>query len=436
MKQLFPIIGELPLQGYMNAIIILLRCSKDGNLHGKKNRFMAALSQRQLFFQHVAQTSGSPPALQIARAEGCFQWDVDGKQYLDLISGISVANVGHCHPDVVHAIQEQAARYMHVMVYGEFIVGPQVDYASLLTSQLPVNLDVVYFTNSGAEATEGAMKLAKRYTGRSRIIAFKKSYHGSTQGALSLIGDEYWRNAYRPLLPDIHHFDYGCFSVLDAIDKHTACVVVEPVQAESGITVPPVGWLKAVSDRCSETGALFIADEIQTGFGRTGSLWSFESAGVIPDILLLGKALGGGLPLGAFVANKSLMQSLSTQPVLGHITTFGGHPVSCAAGLAAFKLLLSEGWIRDIPKKASIIQDILRHPAITQVRTAGLWAAVHLNKPQMAMTALPLCYKEGIITDWFLFEDAALRLAPPLCITETQLRDGCIRMLKALDAID
>lgn len=394
---------------------------------------MAAISSRQIFFQHIAQTSPNPPALEVDRAAGCYQWDQSGKKYLDLISGISVANIGHSHPDVIKAVQDQAAKYMHVMVYGEFIEGPQVEYASLLTSQLPVSLNTVYFTNSGAEATEGAMKLAKRKTKRSKVIAFNKSYHGSTQGALSVIGDEYWRNAYRPLLPDVFHFDYGCADALDAIDKTTACLIVEAVQAESGITKPPLGWLKAIQDKCKQNGALLIVDEIQTGFGRTGSLWAFEQENIVPDILLLGKALGGGMPLGAFIASNELMQLFCEKPILGHITTFGGHPVSCAAGLAAFKVLIECGCIQSIPEKEKLIQLSLQHPTIGQVTTKGLWAGVHLYNSEIALRVLNICYKNGIITDWFLFAPNALRIAPPLTISLDELKMGCELVLKSLD---
>lgn len=404
------------------------------NFAGNKKRYMAAISVKQLFFQHIAQTSPAPPAIEIAKAEGCYQWDNSGKKYLDMISGISVANIGHSHPDVIKAVQEQAARYMHVMVYGEFIEGPQVEYASLLTSLLPVSLNNVYFTNSGTEATEGALKLAKRKTGRSKIIAFNKSYHGSTQGALSVLGDEYWRNAFRPLLPDVWHFDYGCKTAVEAIDYNTCCVIVEPVQAESGITEPPPGWLKAIKDQCRQTGALLIIDEIQTGFGRTGSLWAFERENITPDILLLGKALGGGMPLGAFIASQSLMQLLTDNPVLGHITTFGGHPVSCAAGNTALKILLESGCMQAIPEKEKIIQNSLIHPFIRKLTTKGLWAGVHLESEEIAIKALHTCYANGIITDWFLFASDALRIAPPLTITTEELKIGCEKLLEALNS--
>src|SRR5688572_12361766 len=284
------------------------------------------MHQREIFFRHIAQTSDSPLALEIVRAEGCLLYDAAGKEYIDLAGGVSVANTGHRHPKVIEAIQKQLEAYLHVMVYGEFIETPQVQYAKLLTDHLPASLDSVYFTNSGAEAVEGAMKLAKRVTGRTGIIAFKNSYHGSTQGALSVLGSEYWRNAFRPLLPGIIHQEFGSFEALQDITDQTGCVIAETVQAEAGIIVPSIEWMRALRKKCSDTGALLVLDEIQTGFGRTGKLWGFEHFEIIPDILLLGKALGGGMPLGAFIAGKKIMNAFTVNPILGHITTFGGHP--------------------------------------------------------------------------------------------------------------
>ncbi len=298
------------------------------------------MNQRELFLRHVAQTSSAPLALEIVKADGCSFYDADGKEYIDLIGGISVANVGHRHPKVIEAIQKQLDAYLHIMVYGEFIEAPQVQYAKLLTDNLPASLNSVYFTNSGSEAVEGAMKLAKRTTGRTQIIAFNKSYHGSTQGALSVMGDEYWRNAFRPLLPDVLHLQYNSFESLEEITEFTACVIAETIQAEAGIIVPAKEWMLALRKKCTETGTLLILDEIQAGFGRTGKLWGFEHFDIFPDILLLGKALGGGMPLGAFIADKKLMDVFTENPVLGHITTFGGHPVCCAAGMSVMKILL------------------------------------------------------------------------------------------------
>lgn len=390
------------------------------------------MNLRQLFLQHVAQTSAAPLALEIVKAEGCELTDASGKKYIDLIGGISVANVGHRHPNVVEAIKSQADAYLHVMVYGEFVQSPQVRYAKALTDHLPSALNSVYFTNSGAEAVEGAMKLAKRATGRTEIIAFKNSYHGSTQGALSIIGDEYWRNAYRPLLPDVQHLNYNSFKDLEKITERTACVIAETVQAEAGILSPQNGWLKALQNRCKKAGALFILDEIQAGFGRTGKLWGFEHFDVVPDVLLLGKALGGGLPLGAFIADKALMNHLTDNPVLGHITTFGGHPLSCAAGLAAFTALIEEGMFDKVGEKAELLKTLLQHPKIGSIQFFGLWMAIEFENFEQCKKVIDACIERGLITDWFLFNAHSLRISPPLIITEEQIQASCQIILEAL----
>lgn len=384
-----------------------------------------AMDNRSLFLRYIAQTSPEPIGLEMVRAKGIYQYDIDGKEYIDFISGFSVANIGHSHPKVIAAVQKQAEQYMHLIVYGEFIQSPQVQYAQLLTQHLPEALNCVYFTNSGTEATEGALKLAKRYTGRSKIISFHNGYHGSTQGSLSVLGDEYYRNAYRPLLPDVYHYPYGEEDVLPNIDQNTACVIVETVQAESGVTRSPEGWLKKLSDRCKETGALLILDEIQAGFGRTGTLWAFQQYGVVPDVLLLGKALGGGMPLGAFISDHKIMQCLTQNPVLGHITTFGGHPVSCAAGMAAFTVLLEENYIPKVKTKEEILIQQLQHPAIQHARTAGLWGSLQFKSDEIARNIIRRCICHGLITDWFLFAPERLRIAPPLSITEEELRMAC-----------
>lgn len=383
---------------------------------------MDLFSNRQLFFKHLAQTSPEPIALEMVKAEGCYLYDASGKAYIDAISGFSVANIGHSQPEVVKAIQEQAAAYTHLIVYGEFIQQPQVAYAQLLASILPNSLSTVYFTNSGAEATEGAMKLAKRLTGRTEMIACKNSYHGSTQGALSVMGDEYWRQAYRPLLPDIRHEDYHSASLIASITEKTACVIIEPVQAESGVRPAAASWLTAVRTRCNEVGALLIFDEIQSGFGRTGQLFAFEHSGVVPDILLLGKALGGGMPLGAFIASYDAMQSLTDQPVLGHITTFGGHPVSCAAGKAALELLLQKQWWKDAEEKGQLLFSLIKHPAVQCHSQIGLWGSLILPSSEFCKQVAKACIQRGVITDWFLFAPESIRLAPPLCIDEPTLR--------------
>lgn len=390
------------------------------------------MNERQLFLQHVAQTSNAPLALEIVKAEGCQLIDASGKKYLDLIGGISVANIGHRHPKVVTTIQQQLEAYMHVMVYGEFVQSPQVQYAQLLAQHLPASLNAVYFTNSGTEAVEGAMKLAKRITGRTEIIAFNKSYHGSTQGALSIIGDEYWRNAFRPLLPGVQHLHYNSFDDLLLITEKTACVIAETVQAEAGIISPQNSWLKALNLRCKETGTLLILDEIQAGFGRTGKLWAFEHFDVIPDILLLGKALGGGMPLGAFVASKKLMDAFTGNPVLGHITTFGGHPVCCAAGMAAMNVLLEEKLIDSVNQKEELLKQLLNHPQIKSIHSFGLWMAVEFDSFDSCKKIIDRCIENGLLTDWFLFAANSLRISPPLTITEQQIQSATNIILESI----
>jgi acetylornithine/N-succinyldiaminopimelate aminotransferase len=389
------------------------------------------MTQRELFLQHIAQTSAAPLAIEIVKADCCTLFDANGKEYIDLIGGISVANVGHRHPKVIEAIQKQLEAYLHIMVYGEFVEAPQVQYAKLLTDHLPSSLNAVYFTNSGAEAVEGAMKLAKRVTGRTQIIAFDKSYHGSTQGALSIIGDEYWRNAFRPLLPDVLHLEYASFKAVKEITEQTACVIAETVQAESGIMAPSAAWMAVLRKRCTETGTLLILDEIQAGFGRTGRLWGFEHFNIVPDVLMLGKALGGGMPLGAFIADKKLMDAFTDNPVLGHITTFGGHPVCCAAGLAALKALLEEGWMEKVKAKEELFKSLLVHPNIKAVRSFGLWMAVEFDSFHTTKKVIDTCIASGLLTDWFLFAPHCLRISPPLIISEKQIEDACAIITKA-----
>ena len=394
------------------------------------------MNHRSLFLQHVAQTSLAPLALEIVKAEGCNLFDADGKKYIDLIGGISVANTGHRHPKVIEAIQKQLDAYLHIMVYGEFVETPQVQYAKFLTDHLHPSLNSVYFTNSGAEAVEGAMKLAKRVTNRTKIIAAKNSYHGSTQGALSIIGDEYWRNAYRPLLPDINHVDYNSYDWLHEIDEQTACVILETVQAEAGIIAPEKEWLQGVRQKCTNAGALFILDEIQAGFGRTGKLWGFENFDVVPDVLLLGKALGGGMPLGAFIADKNLMIQLANNPVLGHITTFGGHPVCCAAGLAAMKVLIEEDLISTIKEKEKLFLSLLQHSQIKNIRSFGLWMALEFDSfetNKKIIDAVIANEETGVVTDWFLFAPNAMRISPALTISPQQINEVCAIITRALD---
>jgi acetylornithine/succinyldiaminopimelate/putrescine aminotransferase len=383
------------------------------------------MNQRELFLKHIAQTSAAPLALEIIKAEGTMLYDAAGKEYIDLIGGISVANVGHRHPKVIAAIQKQLDAYLHIMVYGEFVETPQVQYAKLLTDHLPSSLNSVYFTNSGTEAVEGAMKLAKRITNRTQIIAFDNAYHGSTQGALSVIGNEYWRNAFRPLLPDVLHLEYNSFESLHEITDRTACVIAETVQGEAGIIIPSAAWMQALREKCTDTRTLLILDEIQTGFGRTGKLWGFEHFDIVPDILLLGKALGGGMPLGAFIANRELMQALADNPVLGHITTFGGHPVCCAAGMAAMKALLEEGMINSVQQKENLFRSLLVHPKVKTVRSFGLWLAVEFDSFEMNKKVVDKCIEQGVLTDWFLFAQNCLRISPPLIIDANQIKEAC-----------
>lgn len=395
---------------------------------------LKAMNQRSLFLQHMAQTSATPLALEIVKADGCKLYDANGKEYIDLIGGISVANVGHRHPKVIEAIKHQLDDYLHVMVYGEFVQSPQVQYAKLLTENLPSSLNSVYFTNSGAEAVEGAMKLAKRVTGRTEIIAFENSYHGSTQGALSIIGDEYWRNAFRPLLPGVYHAKYNSEQVFGLITENTACVIVETIQAEAGIITPEKEWLQQLRRRCTETGTLLILDEIQAGFGRTGKLWGFEHFDIVPDILLLGKALGGGMPLGAFIADRKLMAALTDNPVLGHITTFGGHPVCCAAGKAAMEVLLSEGLMQEVKEKADLFRSLLSHPRIKRVNSFGLWMAVEFESFEACKKVIDHCIEAGVLTDWFLFASDCLRISPPLTVSKEEIERAATVINQAIKA--
>ncbi len=390
------------------------------------------MNNRELFLRHVGQTSEAPLCLNIVKAEGSKMWDADGKEYLDLIAGISVCNVGHRHPDVVAAIKKQADEYLHIMVYGELVENPQVHYAKQLTAHLPENLNSVFFTASGSEATEGAMKLAKRFTGRTSIVSFKNSYHGSTQGALSVMGSEYWQQAFRPLLPGIVQLNYNSFDDLDAINENIACVIAETIQAEAGVNMPNMNWLKALREKCTATGTLLVLDEIQCGFGRNGTLWAFEQFGITPDILLLGKALGGGMPLGAFVSDKKIMDSFTHNPVLGHINTFGGHPVSCAAGLAAFNYLINENIVAAVKEKESLFRQLLVHPKINKVNSAGLMIAVWFDDFETNKKIIDALIEEGVFTDWFLFASNALRIAPPLNISEVEIRFACGKLIEVL----
>lgn len=383
----------------------------------------------------MAQTSAFPLLLEVERSEGIYLYDSEGKAYLDLIAGIGVSCLGHRHPAVTQAVKEQCDRFLHTMVYGEYVLSPQVQLASLMAEQLPDSLNSIYFVNSGSEATEGAMKLAKRYTGRSEFISCYKAYHGSTQGSASLMSDPFFTQAYRPLLPGIQHIDFNCEFCLRRITEKTAAVIVETVQAEWGVRRPQNDYLKKLRARCDETGALLILDEIQAGYGRTGTLFAFEQYGIEPDILLLAKGMGGGMPIGAFVANQERMKVLSFEPLLGHITTFGGHPVCCAAALATLKTLLSEKLIEQVFEKSKLFLELLKHPAIVAVREAGLLLAVELKDFDFVQAVIQHCLSQGLITDWFLFNDRSLRIAPPLVITEAEIRKACAIILEGIDKV-
>ncbi|MDR1582606.1 MAG: aspartate aminotransferase family protein [Prevotellaceae bacterium] len=394
------------------------------------------MNLRHLFLTCQAQTSPAPFGIEIARAEGIYMYGPDGKRYIDLIAGVSVSNAGHCHPDVIKAVNEQTSKYMHLMVYGEFIQSPQALYAGKLVSLLPENLSNVYFVNSGSEANEGAMKLAKRYTGRQEIIGFRNAYHGSTQGVLSLMSDECFHNTFRPLLPDVRLIDFNNFDHLLQISERTACVIAEPVQGEAGIITPADGFLQALKQKCSQTGTLLIFDEVQTGFGRLGKLFAFEKYGVVPDILTVAKSMGGGMPLGAFISSKTIMDSLQTNPALGHITTFGGHPVSCAAGLAALDVILSGDLMPAVENKATLFREQLKNLDIEDIRGDGLLMAVGLGKPERLEKFIRLAYENGIATDWFFYNNSSFRIAPPLIISNSQIEEACAVLKKVLKMVD
>ena len=399
------------------------------------------ISHRQHFFDHIAQTSDYPLALEIDRAEGVFMYGTDGKQYLDLISGIGVSNVGHRHPEVLAALHQQLDKHMHLLVYGEFVQSTQVLLAKALVDTLNFEAEIsspfgkienVYFTNSGTEAVEGAMKLAKRFTGRTEFISCFNAYHGATQGALSLSGAEHFKRSFRPLLPGIKNITHGNLDDLQQITPKTAAVIIEIVGGESGVRVPTSEYIKKLRERCTEVGALLILDEVQTGFGRTGSFWAFEQYNIYPDILLSAKGMGGGMPIGAFMASQEVMSVFKNNPVLGHITTFGGHPVSSAASLAALQVTLKE----DLPQKAlakgELFKSLLVHPKIKEVRGKGLMLAAEMESFDALKDTIDKCIEKGVITDWFLFCDNSMRLAPPLIITNDQIREGCAVILEVL----
>ena len=391
------------------------------------------LTNRQIFLQHIGQTSSAPMMLEIERAEGVFMYGPAGDRYLDLISGVSVSNTGHCNPEVVRAVKEQAETYMHLMVYGEIIQSPQVRYAERLAGILPPALNTCYFVNSGSEAVEGALKLAKKYTGKSRIVSFRNAYHGSTHGALSIQGNERYRNAFRPLLPDILQIGFNDERSLNSIDNKTACVIIEPVQGEAGVILPENNFLDKVRDKCNKTGALLIFDEIQTAFGRTGFMFALDRFGVVPDILVLAKALGGGMPLGAFISSQEIMSVLMSDPPLGHITTFGGHPVCCAAGLASLKVIVNRNLVGTVGQKSALFKNKLEHPLIKEVRGEGLLLAVELYESGFVRNVVSKSPEYGLILDYFLFCPNAFRIAPPLIISDEEIIWACTQLKNLLD---
>ena len=390
------------------------------------------LSHKQLFLLNTAQTSDFPRLLEIEKAKGVYLYDTKGKKYLDLVSGFAVSNLGHRHKKVIRAIKKQLDKYLHITVYGEYVQAPQVLFAQKLATVLPPNLSSVYYTNSGAEATEGALKLAKKYTNRSHIVSFHDSYHGSTHGALSVMGNEHYKQAYRPLLPDISFIHLNSIPDLANITHQTAAVILESIQGEAGVRKPDISFIKALRDKCNETGTLLIFDEIQTGFGRTGKLFAFEHFDVIPDILLLAKGMGGGMPIGAFIASKEIMDALKDNPILGHITTFGGHPVSCAAGLATLNAIIAEDLLSAVPEKEELFRSLLVHPKIKEVRGIGLMLSIQLDSFEQVEKVSKLCVTNGVIIDWFLHCDTAMRIAPPLIITEKEIKFACAVILAAL----
>ena len=395
------------------------------------------MTERELFYRYLGLPSFYPMALDIVKAEGIYLYDRSDKQFIDLVAGISVSNVGHRHPRVLDAIRDQLDKYLHVNVYGEFIQAPQVRLAERLAGLLPEKLDSVYFVNSGSEAIEGALKLAKRFTGRTEVISFIDSYHGSTHGSLSILGNESLKNAFRPLLPDTRLIEYNNYCHLEKISTRTACVVIEMIQAEAGIVPVEDYFIHQMKKRCNRDGVLIIVDDVQMGMGRTGKLFSFEHYDFVPDILVLAKALGAGMPLGAFISAKKMMDTLAINPELGHITTFGGHPVSCAAALAGLDVLLSDHLIPSAEEKGKKIQEKLSgHGAIAEIRRAGLAFGVDLVKPEMRAPFMQAALNQGLIIDWYLFKPATFRIAPPLTITFEEIDLACEKLLASLDSVN
>ncbi len=394
-------------------------------------------TQRQLFFDHLALPSVFPMELEIDHAKGIYMYSPDGKKYIDLVSGVCVSNLGHGHPAIIEAVKTQVDKYMHLMVYGEFIQSPQVMLARELTELLPDKLNSVYFVNSGSEAVDGALKLAKRFTSRTELVGFKNAYHGGTHGAFSMLGNEDIKYAYRPLLPDTRFLSFNNFDDLEQITERTACVLVEPVQAEAGIIVPENDFLKALRKKCNETGAMLIFDEIQVGFGRTGKLFCFEHYDVVPDILCLAKGMGAGMPIGAFVADKKMMLTFTKNPDFGHITTFGGHPVSAAAALANLEVLSDKkSPVAEVEEKGRLYEESLRdHPKVVKIRRKGLLMSVELESLEINNNAMKALLEHGLVTDPFFFMPQAFRIAPPLTITKEEVLMTIDLVNKSLDSL-
>ncbi len=393
------------------------------------------MTERELFFKHMGLPSANPSALHITRAENIYLYDDKDRKIIDLCAGVSVSNIGHQHPAVVEAVKKQADEYMHIHVYGELLQTPQVEYAKLLTAQLSSKLDAVYFVNSGSEANEGALKLAKRFTGRYQVFSFKNAYHGSTCGALSVLGDEYFKRSFRPLMPEVYFLEFNNEKMLEEITEKTACVIVEPVQAEAGVICPKNDFLKKLRERCDQTGALLIFDEVQTGFGRTGELFAHQKYGVVPDIMTIAKAMGGGMPIGAFVSSREIMDSLKTNPILGHITTFGGHPVSAAAALASLKVILKEKIVDEVEAKGQLFRDKLKHKKIKDIAGIGLLLAVEMESADEVARFIEKAAENGLITDAFLFASNKFRIGPPLIISETQIDEVCDKIIEVMDLL-
>ena len=389
---------------------------------------------KYIFKNHQAQTFPYPSCLEIEKATGSYIYDVNGKAYLDFIAGVSACTLGHSNPIVTYAVKDQLDKYSHVMVYGEYVQSPQYKLAQLLAVNLPENLSTTYFTNSGAEAIEGAMKLAKRATDRPEIISCKDSYHGSTQGALSIMGNEEWKAKYRPLLPSCNQIIYNDVESLVNITKQTAAVVIEPVQGGTGFITPSNNFLLKVREKCTETGALLIFDEIQTCFGRLGTLFGFEKYNVIPDILCIAKGMGGGMPIGAFISSWKLMNLLTFEPKLGHITTFGGHPINCAASLATLKHLLATDIMQEVKKKEQLFRLHLKHPKIKEIRGKGLMLSIEFEVEELAKKVVEESLEKGLILFYFLFTKTAIRITPPLTISNKEIIEGCEIIKEMLEA--